>query len=196
MAINPPFGPTNLDITIYDNNEDYNKIITYASNSDGTTTGTSWKVENNITVTEDSLYIWIYKGGTDASDLITLIEEGLTAGSTVSGPWVNITGFKDTGGGYSCDLIWAIPPELKKSNQLYFKYLDIISEPITLNISLDVNISCLTPDSQIYYTTDGNTPTSNSNLYSTPFPANPGTTIKAIGVKEGMLDSDVATYSL
>ena len=196
MAISPPYSSTNLEITIYNNNEDYNKIITYSSNSDGTTTGTSWKVENNITVTEGSLYIWVYKGGTDASDLITLIEEGLTASSTVSGSWVNITGFIDTSGGYSCDLIWTIPPELKKSNQLYFRYLDIISEPITLSIPLDVNISCSTSDSQIYYTTNGNTPTSNSNLYSTPFSANPGTTIKAIGVKEGMLDSDIATYSL
>ena len=192
----PPFGSTNLEITIYDNNKNYNEIITYASNSDGTTTGTSWKVENNITVTEGSLYISIYKGGTFASDLIPLIEEGLTAGSTVSGPWVNITGFVDKGYDYSCSLIWTIPPELKKSNQLYFKYLDKVSESITLSIPLDVNISCSTPESQIYYTTDGNTPTSNSNPYSTPFPVNPGTTIKAIGIKEGMLDSDVATYSL
>lgn len=59
-----------------------------------------------------------------------------------------------------------------------------------------IQITCSTPDSKIYYTADGNTPTSNSNLYSTPFAANPGTTIKAIGIKEGMLDSDVATYSL
>lgn len=192
----PPFASTNLEITIYDNKKDYNKIITYISKSDGTTTGTSWKVENNITVIEGSLYIWIYKGGTDASDLITLIEEGLAASSTSSGPWINITGFTDPVTGYSCHLTWTIPPELKKSNQLHFRYLDIISEPITLSIPLDVNISCSTPESQIYYTTDGNTPTSNSNPYSTPFPVNPGTTIKAIGIKEGMLDSDVATYSL
>lgn len=73
--------------------------------------------------------------------------------------------------------------------------------PVTYSINnpfyiAKIQITCSTPDSQIYYTTNGNTPTSNSNLYSTPFSANPGTTIKAIGVKEGMLDSDIATYSL
>lgn len=73
--------------------------------------------------------------------------------------------------------------------------------PVTYSIGnpfyiTKIQITCSTPDSQIYYTTDGNTPTSSSNLYSTSFTANPGTTIKAIGIKEGMLDSDIATFSL
>ena len=37
----PPYGSTDLEITIYDNNKNYNEIITYVSNSDGTTAGTS-----------------------------------------------------------------------------------------------------------------------------------------------------------
>ena len=57
----------------------------------------------------------------------------------------------------------------------------------------NVQITCSTPESQIYYTTDGNTPSSSSTLYSSTFTAEAGTTIKAIAIKEGMLDSDVAT---
>ena len=95
-----------------------------------------------------------------------------------------------------------IPSELTSAPNYYFHFTgnghDDYSEAITNSayIPPSVQITCSTPESQIYYTTDGNIPTSSSTLYSTPFPANPGTTIKAIGIKEGMLDSDVTTYSL
>ncbi len=59
----------------------------------------------------------------------------------------------------------------------------------------EVTISCATDGATIHYTTDGNDPTSSSTTYD---PDNKptitaNTTIKAIGVKDGMTDSDVAT---
>ena len=65
--------------------------------------------------------------------------------------------------------------------------LDLSTFPST------IQITCSTPESQIYYTTDGNTPSSSSTLYSSTFTAEAGTTIKAIAIKEGYIDSDVAT---
>lgn len=56
-----------------------------------------------------------------------------------------------------------------------------------------IQITCSTPESQIYYTTGGNAPNSSSTLYSSTFTAEAGTTIKAIAIKEGYIDSDVAT---
>ncbi|WP_232322214.1 chitobiase/beta-hexosaminidase C-terminal domain-containing protein, partial [Brevibacillus parabrevis] len=47
----------------------------------------------------------------------------------------------------------------------------------------------------IYYTTDGNTPTTSSNVYTTPIPINSAMTIKAIAVKAGMTDSTVMSES-
>ena len=55
-------------------------------------------------------------------------------------------------------------------------------------------ISTSTPEANIYYTTDNSTPTSSSNLYTSTFQANIGTTIKAIGIKEGYFDSDIAEF--
>ena len=61
-----------------------------------------------------------------------------------------------------------------------------------------VTISCATEGAAIRYTLDGSTPTGTSTLYSQPITVNATTTLKAIGIKAGMLDSYVATaeYSI
>jgi hypothetical protein len=64
-----------------------------------------------------------------------------------------------------------------------------------------IAISCGTPDATIHYTTDGSIPTAGSRIYANPIPvAGQGTilTIKAMAVKPGMLNSDIAsaTYTI
>ncbi|WP_314306445.1 chitobiase/beta-hexosaminidase C-terminal domain-containing protein, partial [Brevibacillus parabrevis] len=58
-----------------------------------------------------------------------------------------------------------------------------------------VALSTTTPGATIYYTTDGNMPTTSSNVYSTPIPINSAVTIKAIAVLAGMTDSAVMSES-
>ena len=60
----------------------------------------------------------------------------------------------------------------------------------------NVTLSCATPNSTIKYTLDGTTPASNNGLvYSAPIPINTYTSIKAIGIKSGMSDGPVATFT-
>ena len=59
-----------------------------------------------------------------------------------------------------------------------------------------IGMSCPTPSSTIYYTTDNSTPSNASNLYSNNFLIGTGTTIKAIGTREGWIDSDIATLTV
>lgn len=61
--------------------------------------------------------------------------------------------------------------------------------------SVNVTLSCSTTGSEIRYTTNGNTPDENSTLYTTPIVVdNVGsTTIKAIGIKNGLTNSAVAS---
>ena len=61
---------------------------------------------------------------------------------------------------------------------------------------VQVTITCATVGSTIYYTTNGDTPTAESTEYSAPFTIFGNTTVKAIAVKEGLLDSAVATLSI
>lgn len=56
-----------------------------------------------------------------------------------------------------------------------------------------VALSTSTAEAVIHYTTDGNTPTTTSPVYSSPIAVNSGMTIKAIAVKDGMADSFVMT---
>ena len=63
----------------------------------------------------------------------------------------------------------------------------------------NVTITCATVDAAIHYTTDGTEPTAESAVYSEPIVVNDGTTtIKAIAMKEGMTNSEVAsaTYTV
>lgn len=58
-----------------------------------------------------------------------------------------------------------------------------------------VTLSSATNGVSIYYTADGSEPTAASELYTGPIAVNTSRVIKAIAVKEGMEDSEVAVYS-
>ena len=61
-----------------------------------------------------------------------------------------------------------------------------------------VTINCTTAGATIYYTLDGSTPDDSSDEYDSAITIDETTTIKAIAVKDGMDDSDVAeaTYTI
>ena len=59
--------------------------------------------------------------------------------------------------------------------------------------SVEVTITCSTPDSAIYYTTNNTTPTTSSTLYSAPFTLTESATVKAVATKSGMQNSAVAS---
>ncbi len=71
----------------------------------------------------------------------------------------------------------------------------ITVNPLT-NGMHSVSITCATPDAEIHYTTDGATPTAVSGTYTESFIVGGGTTIKAIAMKEGMVSSEVAIYTV
>ena len=68
----------------------------------------------------------------------------------------------------------------------------------TYNANQSVTISCGTTDATIYYTTDGNDPTTGSSVYSGAISVTTTTTIKALATKSGLSNSDIAsaTYVL
>ncbi|MDP4290230.1 MAG: chitobiase/beta-hexosaminidase C-terminal domain-containing protein [Bacteroidota bacterium] len=65
----------------------------------------------------------------------------------------------------------------------------------TYNAVQNVVISSATPGALIYYTTDGNTPTTTSTLYTGPITVGTNLTLKAIAVMNGMTNSAVTSAS-
>ncbi len=78
---------------------------------------------------------------------------------------------------------------------------DSVSKPIASILSgavkegANVLLLCATRGAQIHYTTDGSAPTKDSPLYTEPIQINSAVKIKAIALKNGMLDSEVASFS-
>lgn len=63
----------------------------------------------------------------------------------------------------------------------------------TFTGSQTVTITCAVPDAVIYYTTDGSTPTADSNKYSGSFTLTASATVKAFAVSADAAASDIAT---
>ena len=63
----------------------------------------------------------------------------------------------------------------------------------TFSGSQKVTITCTTDGATIYYTTNGDAPTANSKKYTGEFTITSTTTVKAIALKLGVDDSEVAT---
>ena len=68
-----------------------------------------------------------------------------------------------------------------------------LHETGTYTNSVEVSISCETDGASIYYTINGDDPTTESSLYSAAFTITETTTVKAFAVKSGMANSEVAT---
>ena len=58
-----------------------------------------------------------------------------------------------------------------------------------------VTLNCTHPEATIYYTLDGNTPTEQSNVYSSPVVLQSSAMIKAIAMCEECLSSDIKTFN-
>ena len=92
---------------------------------------------------------------------------------------------------------------IANQNTKFYRYVVASNQVATPEISPNggsdlteaqtVTLSCETDGASIYYTLDGSTPTAESTLYSAPFQVSETTTVKAIGIKEGLTNSSVAS---
>ena len=165
------------------------------SNSGIITTGSGGKVKS-VTIafnsnTASGRTVDIYGKNTaysDPTELYNSSTQGTKIGSIIYGTSTSITVSDD----------YAFIGLRSNYGALYIESLTIVwedgtsgsgvSSPVISGTtpfvgSTQVSISCETSGASIYYTTDGNDPTTSSTPYSAPFTINATTTVKAIAVK-------------
>lgn len=134
-------------------------------------------------------------GGSSEDQLIEKMRDVVSFGLTSDGPWYSVESWQSLGL-FGCESSYEIPEQLLEATVLYIRIIDlqgreIISEPIAIG-ETNIEISCTTPNAEIYYTLDGTEPNQFSTLYVKPFAVTAPITIKAKAFKEGMDPSNTA----
>ena len=92
---------------------------------------------------------------------------------------------------------WNSGVDAVSSDEKTYNLQKVATPTITFNADNSVTIACDTEGATIYYTTDGNTPTTSSTVYTVPLTEiAPDVTIQAIAVIDGMINSAVGSGSL
>lgn len=102
----------------------------------------------------------------------------------------------------ACTQEWNFDTKISKDTILYAKYQNVVKAPTAsissgskVNIGNSVVLTTSTPEARIYYTTDGSIPSKNSILYHESIQINEDMTIKAIAIKEGYANSEIASFT-
>ncbi|MCM1292805.1 MAG: chitobiase/beta-hexosaminidase C-terminal domain-containing protein [Bacteroides sp.] len=150
---------------------------------------------NNYTATDETGSITIYNTFYNASYYPEAIElpDGTYGNTIPEGEGFTVTGFVSC---YGTTL--QITPIAITGGQVMEKVATPSFSPESnslLSAGDLITITCETEGATIYYAFDDETPTTDSQVYSSPIVFSENVKINAIAVKDGMLDSDVATAS-
>ncbi len=136
-------------------------------------------------VTIDRIYSWI-----TAENLLPISTHAFSNQSNI--PLVVPTGSLET---YRLMSGWSTFTVISESDDLLPTTVKCSTPKITRSGNT-LTITAEPADAAIYYTTDGREPTANSTSYTSPITPTKNCTVKAIAIKEGLQDSEVATYKV
>jgi Bacterial lectin/Chitobiase/beta-hexosaminidase C-terminal domain len=163
---------------------------TVAISSSGTTNGIVWAVESDAYGSNGPAILRAY----DATNVATLLYgSNLTGGRDQLGPAVKFVlpvvsnGRVYVGAEKEVDVFGLLTP----GTQAVAPMLTPVAGSYLGGITVTITTS--TPNAAIYYTTDGSVPSTSSNLYTAPFSLGVTSTVNAIAIATGLIQSNVAS---
>lgn len=150
-------------------------------------------VDGNVTITsadnDASIYYVIGNGKLTNNGVIATGAISSTGGEVVlenieAGTVIQAIAWKK-GYAYSSEVNYTATP-----------YIEPCAKPTFSFSGNTLTITSVSTGAVIHYTTDGSNPTGSSTSYSGPISVSAGTTVKAIAIKDGLADSEIATYTV
>ena len=172
-----------------------------SSNSNVTSSVVRWYQSDLLTLTPSS--------GTTITKVEAVIASGSKGAFTAEIGTVTGTG-TSVGSSVTWEGETTDPLVLTAAKQVRFTYMVVtytvgevtkVSQPVIspaggeITTETEISITCDTEEASIYYTTDGNDPTTESTLYEGPFTLSTDATVKAIAVKTGLTNSSIASVT-
>ena len=149
------------------------------------------KIQGSVYVKEETgkytAQVW---NPTEETQTVTIIDKNGTSVGTAKVGSKALVSFEITKDNF----------ELSQTGTPKFKAVSLAGGTVTENVTGEaeftdtqiVEMSCEQSDATIYYTTDGTVPTTDSQVYTGRFLVSSDTTVKAIAVKDGYIDSAYA----
>ena len=164
-------------------------LTCYVSKLSTNTSESNWKIQ-------------VSSDGTTWTDVETMSATGMTKGE-----WKEFTADLSNYTDVFVRVSYSGSTAVRAIDDLKLIDAPAVSKPVfdpaagTYTTAQSVTITCATEGATIYYTTNGDEPTTSSTVYNNNTPVSittTGTTLKAIAVKDGLVDSNVAsaTYTI
>ncbi len=163
---------------------------TPAVSANGTTNGIVWAVESDAYTSGGPSILRAYNA-TNVSQL--LYGSNLTSGRDTLGPAVKFVVPVVTNGKVYVGTQKEVDVFGLLNGENYAAAPTMDPGAGTYTQSVQVTMSSSTPNSTIYYSTDGSTPSTGSTLYSAPITLTTSETLKAIAVASGFIQSTATT---
>ena len=131
-----------------------------------------------------------------ASSAIYILESGRVQGVLLKNVALSTTGTLDIAASYAGDNLYAsaAAPIFQFTGSATTAVAPMFTSPAgTYSSAQSVTLSSTTPNTQIFYTLDGSTPTTRSTLYTTSIAVSRSLTVSAIAIAPGYTNSSVST---
>ena len=180
LSLNGTYEGTVLVVDQYGNNLPYEDVIISADTE-------------GIVSVEKYTPVFGYAGYEHCySFKITALKEGQTTLTAVSKSNSSVSQYLQVYVTNSSAFVSPLPPAEKPKEETTVIPPEFSPAAGTFTDSTTITLMTGTADAEIYYTTDGSTPTKNSNRYTAPFTISETTLIKAVAVKGSAVSVEVS----